>query len=380
MASARTEARRAAQLLLRALLSPSDLPTLPAADWELLIRIARRARLLARIEADLARAGLLDGIPIQAGNHLRAARNVVVHRQTLVAWEVNRVLWALQGMDVPLVILKGAAYVLAGLPVVRGRLFADLDLMVPLAHIDAVEQALVAHGWLRMKIDPYDDRYYRVWMHEIPPLRHRERKTEIDLHHTILPRTSRLKPDPALLLAAARPLEDPRLRALAPTDMVLHSLVHLFLEGDPVEGLRLRDLVDVSDLLAHFGREAGFWDVLVPRARELGLQRPLYYGLRFARSLLGTEVPVAVAAEAESGAPMAPVRWLMDWLVPLAMLPEHPDFPRRSAAVARWLLYLRSHWLRMPPLMLARHLGYKAWLRMRGVRKGVDLTQLDLKQ
>ena len=54
----------------------------------------------------------------------------------------------------------------------------------------------MAHGWLRMKIDPYDDRYYRVWMHEIPPLRHRERKTEIDLHHTILPRTSRLKPDP----------------------------------------------------------------------------------------------------------------------------------------------------------------------------------------
>ena len=138
---------------------------------------------------------------MQAANHLRAARNVVVHRQTLVAWEVNRVQWALQGMDVPLVILKGAAYVLAGLPVVRGRLFADLDLMVPLAHIDAVEQALVAHGWLRMQIDPYDDRYYRVWMHEIPPLRHRERKTEIDLHHTILPRTSRLKPDPALLLA-----------------------------------------------------------------------------------------------------------------------------------------------------------------------------------
>ena len=263
---------------------------------------------------------------------------------------------------------------------VRGRLFADLDLMVPLAQIDAVEQALVAHGWLRMQIDPYDDRYYRVWMHEIPPLRHRERKTEIDLHHTILPRTSRLKPDPALLLAAARPWEDPGLHVLAPTDMVLHSLVHLFLEGDPVEGLRLRDLVDVSDLLAHFGRETGFWDLLVPRARELGLQRPLYYGLRFARSVLGTEVPAAVAAEAEFGAPMAPVRWLMDWLVPLAMLPEHPDFPRRSAAVARWLLYLRSHWLRMPPLLLVRHLGYKAWLRMRGVRKGVDLTQLDLKQ
>ncbi|MBK9469980.1 MAG: nucleotidyltransferase family protein [Gammaproteobacteria bacterium] len=380
MPRARTEARRGAQLLLRALRAPCELPTLPREDWELLLRVARRTRLLGRIESDLAQAGLLEHIPAQAANHLRAARNVVVHRQTLVAWEVNRVQWALQALDVPLVILKGAAYVLAGLPAARGRLFADLDLLVPLAQIEAVEQALVAHGWLRMQIDPYDDRYYRVWMHEIPPLRHRERKTEIDLHHTILPRTSRLKPDPALLLAAARPLEDPRLRVLAPADMVLHSLVHLFLEGDPVEGLRLRDLVDVRDLLDHFGQEPGFWASLVPRARELDLQRPLYYGLRFARSILGADIPAAATSGAEHGAPTAPVRWLMDWLVPLAMLPEHPDYPRRSAAVARWLLYARSHWLRMPPLMLVRHLGYKAWLRLRGVRKGVDLTQLDLKQ
>ncbi len=380
MTSARAEACRASQLLLRALCAPSELAALPLEDWEVLIRVARRTRLLGRIEAGLAQADLLEHIPAQAANHLRAACNVVAHRQTLVAWEVNRVQWALQGLDVPLVILKGAAYVLAALPPARGRLFADLDLLVPFAQIEAVEQALLAHGWLRMQIDPYDDRYYRVWMHEIPPLRHRERKTEIDLHHTILPRTSRLKPDPALLLAAARPLEDPRLRVLAPTDMVLHSLVHLFLEGDPVEGLRLRDLLDVTDLLAHFGQEPGFWESLVPRARELDLQRPLYYGLRFARSILGADVPAAVAADAERGAPIAPVRWLMDRLVPLAMLPEHPDYPRRSAAVARWLLYMRSHWLRMPPLLLVRHLGYKAWLRMRGVRKGVDLTQLDLKQ
>ncbi len=380
MRESATQSRRAAGVLLGAINAPDELARLSAPDWELLLRVARRTRLLARIEADLAQAGLLDRIPPQAANHFRSARNVVAHRQTLVSWEVNRVLWALHGLDVPLVILKGAAYILAGLPAARGRLFADLDLLVPLAQIEPVEKALLAHGWLRTQIDPYDDRYYRVWMHEIPPLRHRERKTEIDLHHTILPRTSRLKPDPALLLAAARPLEDPRLRVLAPADMVLHSLVHLFLEGDPVEGLRLRDLVDVTDLLAHFGQERGFWESLVPRGRELDLQRPLYYGLRFARSILGADVPAAVVSDAESGAPAAPARRLMDWLVPLAMLPEHPDFPRRSAAVARWLLYARSHWLRMPPLMLARHLGYKAWLRLRGVRKGVDLTQLDLKQ
>ena len=396
MGEASAQAARARRLLLGALKAPGDLPALPLADWDLLLRVARRARLLGRIEADLAAADLLGAIPERAGNHLRAARNVVAHRHTLTTWEVDRILWGLEGVDVRPVLLKGVAYVMAGLPPARGRLFADVDLMVPEARIEEVEKTLLGRGWFRKALDPYDERYYRVWSHEIPPLRHRERETEIDIHHTILPRTSRLKPDPALLFAAARPLPalaarsgaspdpllpaDPRLQVLAPADMVLHSLVHLVLEGDPQDGLRLRDLVDAHDLLRHFGAEPDFWGSLVPRARELGLTRPLYYGLRYARRLLGADVPHAVRAAAKKAAPPAPVRALMDRLVPLALFPEHPDFPRRRAARARLLIYVRSHWLRMPPLLLARHLGYKAWLRVRRVPRKVELTQLDLKQ
>lgn len=375
-----TATERAQRLLLAALKSPEKLPDVPSADWEVLLRVARRVRLLGRLEADLARAGLLERIPARAAAHLRAARNVIEHRKTLVSWEVNRLLWALNGLDIPLILLKGAGYVLADLPPARGRLFADVDLLVPEERIADVEARLVERNWFRMQIDPYDDRYYRVWMHEIPPLRHRERGTEIDIHHRLLPRTSRLKSDPAPLFAAARPLAAPRLRVLAPADMVLHALVHLFLEGDPDEGLRLRDLVDVHDLLCHYGQEPGFWTGLVPRARELGLERPLYYGLHHAHRLLATSVPGDVLHALEDAAPPWPIRTLMDHLIRLALLPGHPDYPARLAALGRWLIYIRAHWLRMPPLLLARHLSYKAWLRLRGVRKRIDLAQLDLKQ
>ena len=97
------------------------------------------------------------------------------------SWEVNRLLWALKDIDVPLILLKGAAYLLAGLPPARGRIFADVDLLVPEERIGEIEERLVERGWFKTQIDPYDDRYYRVWMHEIPPLRHRERGTEIDI-------------------------------------------------------------------------------------------------------------------------------------------------------------------------------------------------------
>ena len=380
MSRAASETRRAQRLLLKALQAPEKLPGLPPADWELLLRVARRARVLGRLESDLARTGLLEDIPERAAAHLRAARNVITHRNTLISWEVNRLLWALKDIDVPLILLKGAAYLLAGLPPARGRIFADVDLLVPEERIGEIEERLVERGWFKTQIDPYDDRYYRVWMHEIPPLRHRERGTEIDIHHRLLPKTSHLKSDPKSLFTAARPLADPRLQMLAPTDMVLHALVHLFLEGDPDEGLRLRDLIDVHDLLCHFGQEPGFWSDLGPRARTLGFERPLFYGLHHVQRILGTPIPPDVLCGLENVAPAWPIRQLMNCLIPLALLPGHPDHPSSWAAVARWLIYVRAHWLRMPPGLLAKHLSHKAWLRFRGFRRRVDLAQLDLKQ
>ena len=375
-----SETRRANQLLLDAIQSPAKLSSLPLTDWDLLIRVARRVRLLGRLEADLSSMGLLDKIPSKAAEHLRASRNIIEHRRTLVTWEINRILWALKGTDVTLILLKGAAYMMAGLPSASGRLFADVDLLTPEDRVVEMEEKLVSKGWYKMEIDPYDDRYYRVWMHEIPPLRHRERGTEIDIHHRMLPRTSRLQPDPALMIEAARPLADPRLCILAPADMVLHSMVHLFLEGDPVEGLRFRDLLDVHLLLCHFGQELGFWESLVPRARQLGLTRPLYYGLRYSQQFFSTKIPDFVQFEIGGHKPNWLVRTLMDHLVPLAILPGHPNYPNSWATLARWLLYIRSHWLKMPPLLLVRHLSYKAYLRLRGITKKVDLAQLDLRQ
>ena len=380
MSKVARESRRAQGLLLGALTRPERLPALSPGDWELLVRVARRARLLGRLESDLSRLGLLDRIPARAATHLRAARNVIEHRKTLVSWEVNRILWALRGVEAPLILLKGAGYLLAGLPPSRGRIFADVDLLVPEAALGKVEQRLLERGWFKTQIDPYDDRYYRVWMHEIPPLRHRERGTEIDIHHRLLPRTSRLDSDPAPLFASARALADSRLLVLAPADMVLHSLVHLFLEGDPDEGLRLRDLVDVHDLLCHFGQEPGFWESLLARARELGFGRPLYHGLTHARQLLDTGIPPDVLKEIGADAPVWPVGPLMHRLIRLAMLPGHPDHPSRCAAIGRWLIYVRAHWLKMPPGLLFRHLSRKAWLRLRGARKRIDLAQLDLRQ
>jgi len=126
----------------------------------------------------------------------------------------------------------------------------------------------------------------------------------------------------------------------------------------------LRDLVDIDDLLRHFAvNDPKFWDALWARAEELDLARPAFYALRYANVLLGTAIPEHAMRRSREGAPPRPIVWLMDRLVPRALFPQHPDAPSLAAEVARFCLYVRSLWIRMPPLMLVRHLIHKFYLR-----------------
>ncbi len=162
---------------------------------------------------------------------------------------------------------------MARLPNSRGRLSSDIDILVPKDRLTDVEKALLQHGWEHVKLEEYDQYYYRTWSHELPPLRHRARRTIIDVHHTILPPTGRLRPDVEKLWANAQSLEGTRFKVLAPLDLLLHAAAHAFQDGD----LRhvMRDLVDLDSLLRYFGANKEFWDNLIERATELNLTRAL---------------------------------------------------------------------------------------------------------
>lgn len=349
-------------LLRRAAVRPETLPGLDGTEWDALLRLLRQGRLLARTATALEDHGVWHELPPRPRNVLRAAQNQVMHQQRLLAWNTDRFAWGLGSLDVPLIALKGAAYQLAGLPLARRRPSSDVDILVPAEHLAAVESQLLARGWYQKELSPYDDAYYRRWTHELPPMRHREWEMELDLHHTILPVTARAKPDPRLLWAESVAIPGSRLRMLSPRDMTLHAVAHLFHDGHLANDLR--QLIDIRELLAHWSAAVpAFWDGFWQRAQALDLARPTWYALRYVHTLLDAEVPAAVLARASEAAPPPAVRFLMDRIVPLALFPEHPDHPTRRAAVSRLLLYMRSHWLRMPPLLLGRHLAYKYYLR-----------------
>jgi hypothetical protein len=334
--------------------------------WELLIRQARRANLLSRIAVFLQEQSLLEYVPERPRLHFLNAIHLADANARSAKWEVKQIYRVLHPINVDFVLLKGAAYIWAGNHAAKGRLFSDTDIMVTKSDLPAAENALIGGGWFGDCFDAYKQKYYREWMHEIPPLQHLQRQTTLDVHHTIIPPTSRLKPKPKKLWDQADALENmPGLLVLSPVDMILHSATHLFHEGEFNQGLR--DISDLDLLLRQYIVPNDQWSLLRERAIELNLERPLYYALNFTRRILYTPIPENyVIASAKLGRLNVVQMRFMDMLFLRALAPNHATCKVAGAGLASWLLYIRSHWLRMPWYLLLPHLLRKSWMRLAG--------------
>lgn len=344
-------------LVPAALADPEAASDWPAPRCALLVRQARSAGLLGRLVAQDDSA-LAARWPQAAQGHIESARRVTRAQHDEIRREAMHIERALATLGAPVVLLKGAAYVMAGLPAATGRVFSDVDILVPRSLLGQTESLLMLAGWMSTKQNAYDQRYYREWMHELPPLEHVHRKTTLDVHHAILPETSRLRPDPRRMLDDSVPVPGhPALRVLSPVDMVLHSATHLFMNDEM--GHALRDLSDIDLLLRHFGANPGFWARLAPRAAELDLGRPLYYALRHARRVMQTPVPDVVVEASSRHAPGAVLLAVMDWIWRRTLRSPHPSTSAPGRALALFALHVRGHWLRMPPMLLLRHLTVK---------------------
>ncbi len=333
---------RNAQSLVDALREPGMVLSLDGACWTDLISIARAESLIGSL------AHRLTGIevPEQVQPVLKDAIQATDLARRQALWEADCARRALTSLNCKTVLMKGTAYVAADLDAGVGRSIGDLDIMVARDELSAVEELLLDAGWEWVKPDPYDDQYYRDHMHELPPLIHRERDRMIDVHHTTLPLTAGPTPNAGAMLENAVRL-DSGLYVMAPADMLLHSIAHLFADGDLAGGLR--NLWDIDQLIRQFAQvDDNFWMELGARAKLHQLEPHLARSLRLTALLYGTPVCENLAGPAK----------VTDNLY-IHRLLARDGWGRENRKFTRQAFYIRSHWLRMPPLMLARHLWTK---------------------
>ncbi len=336
---------RDAAILVAALRDPASVRALDAHGWTALLTIARAEQLIGTLSVRLR---TLD-VPAPISAMLDDARNNAEYQRRTALWEADCARRALAEYHGKVVLMKGTAYVAAGLKAGEGRHIGDLDIMVAAQNLAQAERLLLDNGgWEWVKEDAYDDAYYRDHMHELPPMIHKERDRMIDVHHTILPLTARPTPDAAAMLADSVAVSNAAdaLHIFAPADMVCHCAAHLIADGDLSGGLR--NLWDMHCLLTEFAERKGdFWQELDGRAKHHGLAKDVRRAIRLSSRVYGTEIPE---------------RWnrssAIDTLFIRRML-ARDEWGRGSAKFTRLAFYIRSHWLRMPPMMLARHLWTK---------------------
>jgi Uncharacterised nucleotidyltransferase len=345
---------RDAMLLVRALRDPASTAALDAESWTALIAMARAEQLIGTL------AYRLDGqaVPQTVAAILGDAKTNAEYQRRSALWEAECARRALADYPGKIVLLKGTAYVAAGLKAGEGRHIGDLDILVARADLPQVEHALLDKGgWEWVKEDAYDDAYYRDHMHELPPLIHKERDRMIDVHHTILPLTARPRPDAVVMLAEAKKLDD-GLFVLSPNAMVIHSAAHLFADGDLAGGLR--NLWDIHCLVTGFAQQRDdFFLSLCEDAAFHGLADAVNRALRLASELYGTKLTSYTS----------PLRTDFGWNRQdkwyVTRLTARDGWGRPTRKFIRLVFYVRSHLLRMPPLLLARHLFTK-WRKGRG--------------
>jgi hypothetical protein len=256
-------------------------------EWADLLPRFRGAGLLAHFGERLKLAGVsAEGFPLAVRRQLAAAAASAAARARSTRWECGELALLLPAAETPMMVLKGASYLLTGSLPGRGRFLSDIDLLVPREALSAVERQLAAGDWVPADKADGDARYFQQWLHQLPAYRHRVRHSMLDLHHTIIAPWGGHVVDTEALLAAAVPTGVGRLLAPSPLDRCLIVAAH-FVRSEAGSGA-FRDLLDLDELIAEAIPAGEPLDALEARAREVGLWRALSFATHCAAALFGT--------------------------------------------------------------------------------------------
>lgn len=330
--------------LIDLLVNPEVCAGLNSVEWNTILPMAQRTQVIGQWGRQALRCGLDADLPSAVQHRVDLAILTSQRRADAVQWELQGIRRAVP-KEIPLVVLKGAAHVLANDDCGQGRIFSDIDIMVPRDHLDAAESALVACGWQPGATSAYDARYYREWMHELPPMMHVRRRTVLDLHHSILPVISPYRLDPQLLFEVAKPVWD-GVFVLDALDRIVHCAVHLVVEGD-VEKI-LRGAYDLHMLLKQHVEGTGGQTRLLSRAVDLGVMPLVKHALSAAEILFN----------AQSQASAIGTTALARHLVVAAR--ANADASIHMPLLTRLVIVIAAHRAKMPLSVLLPHLLRKS--------------------
>jgi hypothetical protein len=213
-------------------------------DWTLLVHHCREQALLGSAYLYLKQHD--NKMPADILSHFESGKIYADKQLQTMVLELLMLEQALAQADYPILLVKGVAYRLHRFGFATGRVFSDLDLLVPADKVNLTVDMLQSAGFMDSTEHDYDRRYYIDWSHQHPPLRHYTRGSEVDLHHTIFFAKSSVSVDIKQFIANSKPIESSCFSLPTPADMFVHSCLHLLFQEEHHK--LIKDLVDLYEL------------------------------------------------------------------------------------------------------------------------------------
>ncbi|CAA0362485.1 conserved hypothetical protein [Alteromonas infernus] len=338
---------------------------LEKSEWCDVVALSRQLGFLPFLYQISREENTLTLMPMSVASQLKSAYYELLKQHDSINWHLLQLRKNNPG-DLKITLLKGAAYIMAGKKNAKYRLLSDIDLLVEKNFLDDAEFWLFINGFAVSVSDEYDDYYYRQWMHELPPFVNSKSGLVVDLHHNLLPISSKRHINASLIVDNGVELEQ---NLIVPNDedLIIHSAVHLI--QDSVFNRSLRDLCDQYWLLKDFIEQNGTSASLLERAKSLSLGIDLAKSLSLMSEVLGRSLSTEELAFV--GQMLRRKRlWIVEKKCYVIMLhqPVVSEWKAKHHAASLYL-FVKSHLIKMPIKLLVKHAVIKSYKRIIGLFK-----------
>jgi hypothetical protein len=313
-----------------------------ATDWTQLLTELRKHGLLAKAYFKLYQCEGYPQIPLAVRRQLGSGARYAAKQQQSLFAELMQLEMLVQQAEHPCLLLKGAAYRALALPVSFGRLFSDIDVLVPAAFFTKFKNRLFFKGFYEPELPEYDRQYYLRWSHQHPPLQHFDRDTVIDLHHQIFPAASATKINIERFFLQAEEVAGSAFKVPCLEHMFIHASVHLFWQEETHRSLK--DIIDLNELFLDVVA-ADKLESLAAEAQQTGTVKAVNNVIYVLGKLFKHDVAAYFVLKSSS----RPQRFI-SWLFFRTLTDAGP-----LAAICKMLWFVRGHSLKMRWYILLYH-------------------------
>ena len=211
-------------------------------------------------------------VPPDVMDRLKKAYHGNVARNMYLYSELDRILQALNGEEIEVMILKGAALADAVYGDIGLRAMSDIDLLVKEECLPRVKEIMAALNYeTRRHYKP--EEWYRANHFHLPPYVHKEKQIVVEIHWKVAHDSLGINVNKWWGRARKIRLRETSFLIPSPEDMILHICLNLY-HGNYQRAV-LRGLCDVDETLRYFSKEIN-WDMFHDIVTQSEIAKPVY--------------------------------------------------------------------------------------------------------